>query len=364
MRIAIFNWRDLGAPKSGGAEVATDQLARGLTRRGHAVTWFTSTHRGVSPVERRGGYTVLRAGSELTCRIFGFLWLLRNRKNVDVVIDEVNTLPFLSRLVARRRHMVWMHQLAREVWLMEAPPVVGRIGYAVEPLLMSIYRDAPIATISDSSAQTFRDFGLRGPITVAEISLRPAAERFGSPEPGLIGYVGRVAPSKRIDHLIRAIALLRRDGIKARLLVVGSGPEREFVRLKSTAQEFRVLDAVQFTGRISHDERDRAMAQLDVLAMTSVREGWGLVVSEAARYGVPSVVYPVPGLVDAVHNGITGIVVPAQTPQALANGCRTLIRDRVLRDRLGAAAAENLLAYDEERFVGSIEKLLQSLVTA
>jgi len=249
-----------------------------------------------------------------------------------------------------------MHQLAREVWPLEAPPIVGAIGYAFEPVLMSIYRRAPIATISESSARTFQDFGLRGPITVAGIALQPPAKVFGTPRIGRIGYVGRIAPSKRIDHIIRAIALLRERGLPAELVVVGAGLSQERDRLQRIAHALRAAQFVQFTGRISMEERDRTMRSLDLLAMTSVREGWGLVVSEAARFGVPSVVYPVPGLVDAVRDGETGIVCARESPQSLASGCAALSEDRTLRNRFGAAAARNLFAYDDERS-GTFEPL-------
>jgi glycosyltransferase involved in cell wall biosynthesis len=87
------------------------------------------------------------------------------------------------------------------------------------------------------------------------------------------------------------------------------------------------------------------LASLDCLAMASAREGWGRVVSEAARYGVPSVGYDVYGLRDAIVDGETGLLVGEQRPEALASAIERLIDDPSLRNRLGAAAAEYLRGF-------------------
>jgi glycosyltransferase involved in cell wall biosynthesis len=357
MRIAIFNWRDFRHPKGGGAELATHQLAHGLAKRGHSVTWFTSHYAGAQLEEICDGYRIVRRGSELTCRFYGLLWLYSNRHNFDVVIDEVNTLPFLSRFVFGKRVVVLMHQLAREVWIAEAPPVLGHIGYAAERLFLSIYQNVPIVTISESSAASFREFGLRGKVHVAEIALRPPAAA-STPVAGRIGYVGRIARSKRLDHIVRALAIVRKDAPHAHLTIVGSGSEKELRRLTALVYELGLQDAVTFCGRVDDNTRDALMSSFEMLVMTSLREGWGLVVSEAARFAVPSVVYPVAGLVDSVVEGKTGLVAASETPDALARCIVTLLRDREARNSLGLAAMEYLRIFDEDRFVGRWERVL------
>ncbi len=363
MRIVIFNWRDLGHPKAGGAEVATDQLATGLAARGHNVTFFTSAHPGARAHDERNGYRVIRRGSELTCRFHAWAWLFLHRNEVDIAVDEVNTLPFLSRLVMGRRHVVWMLQLAREVWLLEAPGTVGRIGRALEPLMLRVYRNSRIITISQSSARTFRSFGMRGPIHVAEIALRGPSDSILRTQPYRLGYVGRIAPSKRIDHILQAVRILAQRFPQMSLVLVGGGPAAEADRLRKITDMLGVAQRVTFAGRVLEEERDAIMAGLDVLVMTSAREGWGLVVSEAARYGVPSVVYPVPGLIDSVRDGETGLVSANETPEALAEAISRVLEDRNLRDRLGAAARQYLSEFDDERFVGGFERALKEQIS-
>ncbi|HEY9085186.1 MAG TPA: glycosyltransferase family 4 protein [Candidatus Tyrphobacter sp.] len=358
MNIVIFNWRDLEHPKAGGAEVVTHALASGLAQRGHRVTWFTSRHPRASEQQERDGYAVVRRGGELTCRFHALAWLRRRSDEFDAVVDEVNTLPFLSRFATRRPVILWLHQLAREVWLAEAPPIVGRVGYAFERPMLALYRGLPIVTGAASSARSFAAMGLAG-ATVIPYPLPPPDDLSRSqPEIGRVGCVGRVAASKRIDHIIRALAIVREQIPEAELIVIGGGPAKERRRLEALARNLGVERAVTFTGRVSRDERDALMRSFDVLAMASLREGWGLVVSEAARFCVPSVVYPVAGLIDSVQDGVTGLVTVNQTPEALDADLMRLIEDRALRDRLGNAAAEYLLSFSEERFVGEFERLL------
>ncbi len=313
---------------------------------------------GALPAEHVGGYDIVRFGSEVTCRFHALAWL-RGRRDIDVAVDEVNTLPFLSRFAMPNRVVVWMLQLAREVWLAEAPPVIGHIGYLAEPALLAIYRRSPIVTISKSSAASFRKMGMRGPIEVAEISLQPAFEGSFAPVPGLVGYVGRLAPSKRVDHIISAVSILAERVPQVRLVIIGSGSEREEARLRRHAARLGIVERVTFAGRVTSEERDRLMSEMDVLALTSMREGWGLVVSEAARFGVPSVVYPVAGVVDSVAGGRTGLVTERERPDDLAVALEAVVRNRALRDTLGKNAAEYLREFDDERFVGRFESVLK-----
>lgn len=358
MRLVIFNWRELGHPKAGGAELATHRLAKGLAASGHGVTLFTSHYEGAQPENKRDGYRVVRRGTEVTCRLHAAKWLVQHQESIDVVIDEVNTLPFFSRVLTRKPVVVWIHQLAREVWLSEAPPIIGRLGYLLEPALMRIYRNVPSVTVSRSSAVSLADFGFRGPISVVENALEPPALQGNAPVPGLVGYVGRITPSKRVKDIISAVSIARKRIPYVRLAIVGSGSDAALKELQKHAEHTGIRDCVTFHGRKSDQERDDILSSLDLLALASMREGWGLVVSEAARFGVPSVVYPVPGLVDSVQDGHTGIVVSRQAPEELAIAICRVVQNRVLRQRFGEESRQYIKQFTEKRFIDGFEQAL------
>lgn len=358
MRVVVFNWRDRTSARSGGAEYSTHALAAGLAARGHTVTWFTSRPPGLPAFQESDGYVVARAGSEVSCRFYAARWLRKNRQQLDVVVDEVNTLPFFSPFIVKSRTVLWIHQLAQEVWNAEAPFPIGALGRFAEKYFMRVYRDIPAVTVSKSSAQSLRAAGLRAPVHVVENPLLPPAGVVSHPQRHLLGYVGRITRSKRVDHVLRALAQVRAVVPDARLEVAGKGDERELRRLRQLASDLDIEPAVTFHGMLSDSERDRMMQRLDVLCLSSVREGWGLVVSEAARFGVPSVVYPVPGLVDSVAAGETGIVVDREDPAALAAGVLALFERPDVRDRLGRGAMRFIEPFTAARFVERFEGVL------
>src|SRR5205807_9805580 len=110
--------------------------------------------------------------------------------------------------------------------------------------------------------------------------------------------------------------------------------EESLLRL---AKRLNVNDNVTFWGRVSSQEKHRLMAEASALLMTSVREGWGLVVSEANACGTPAIVYDVPGLRDSVRAESTGLVVPPN-PRELAGAMIRLSEEVELHGRLAANA--------------------------
>ncbi len=312
----LLNWRDPWHPRAGGAEHLTWRVLQRLAARGWDVEWFSGAYPGAAAAEIREGVRFLRAGTATTVHLQAFRRYAR-RKDFDLVVDEINTIPFFTPWYAARS-VALIFQLAREVWLYEGG-ALGRFGYAAEPFYLRPYRTTPLLTISESSAQTLRAIGLRGPLRIVPIAVdEPADEAVPAKTvPRDLIVVGRVTPSKRIEESVEAAAVLRDGGWTGRLRIVGSGPSAYRAALEGRIAELGLGDVVTFTGRVDDDARRELMRAASALWMTSAREGWGLVVTEAARHGTPAVVYDVPGLRDAVADGVSGRVVEAR-PSALA----------------------------------------------
>jgi glycosyltransferase involved in cell wall biosynthesis len=262
----------------------------------------------------------------------------RLRGRFDVVIDEVNTMPFFTPLWAGIPSVLLMFQLAREVWWYESPFPINALGYALEPWYLRPYRRTAAFTISQSTIDDLQRLGFRGPLTLVPIGLEaiaaPMAERASVPT---FLYVGRLAPSKRVHEILDAFRRFRLAGEGAKLWLVGDGDPTYLRRLRQIAARFGIEADVEFLGRLDPDAKHRRMAQAHALLVASVREGWGLVVTEAAACGTPSIVYDVPGLRDAVRHEATGLVV-APRPDDMAAAMRRIIQDPALAHRLGAEA--------------------------
>ncbi len=299
MRILIYNWRDLEHPLSGGAEVYTDQVARVWIAQGHEVTLFTSAVEGRSEWDiAAGGYQVIRRGSRHgVYRAARQFWEEEGRGHFDLVVDEVNTRPFgCPRWVNDTPVVAVIHQVAREVWFHETPLPVALMGrFWLEQHWLRTYRDVPTVTLSQSSRQSLYQYGLQD-VTVVAPGFRHAPEsgcrRSRNENPTFI-FVGRLSSNKRPDDALHAFDLIRSRIPEARLWVLGSGPMEERLRRRGS-------ENVEFFGHSSEEEKLERMASAHALLVTSVREGWGLVVTEAASVGTPAIGYDVPGLRDSI----------------------------------------------------------------
>jgi glycosyltransferase involved in cell wall biosynthesis len=306
---------------------------------GHTVEWFSATFPGAPNEEDMDGVHVVRAGRQWSVHWKAFIRYRGTAKHrFDAVIDEVNTVPFFTPLWAGIPTFMMMMQLAREVWWYESSFPLSAIGYLVEPIYLRFYRNVPVFTISKSTETDLRRLHFRGPINVIPIGIEAVSTTHeAKAETPTFLYVGRLAPSKRIGHLLHALAQFRSDFGSGVLWLVGSGSDRYRRSLLKLARDLGIEDSVTFWGRVPALDKHRLMSHAHCLLMASVREGWGLVVTEANACGTPAVVYDVPGLRDAVRDEATGLVVPPG-PANLARAMFRLIADPVLYDRLSLEA--------------------------
>ena len=273
----------------------------------------------------------------------------------DLVIDQINTIPFFTPLWAGIPILVMMWQLAREVWWYESPAPLNAIGFVLEPEYLKIYRRTRVITFGRSTAEDLRRLGFQEdirivPVGIEAIDVGPVKKA----EEPLFIYVGRLAPSKRVHEIVEAFGMYRKQTGVGRLALVGDGPARYVRRLQQTAERFGVTSEMEFCGWLRGAEKHRRMAEAHALLMASVREGWGLVVSEANACGTPAIVYNVPGLRDSVRNEETGLIVEPRAVHLCAGMIR-LTGDPALYGRLADEAKRwsSTFTFDEAaRIIG------------
>ncbi|MBV9972722.1 MAG: glycosyltransferase family 4 protein [Candidatus Eremiobacteraeota bacterium] len=344
-RLLLLNWRDPWHPQAGGAELLTWRICERLADRGWDVEWFTARYATAAPDEIRRGVHFVRAGTQLTVHWEAFRRYRRGAR-FDCVVEEINTLPFFTPLYVPAPKAAFFCQLAREVWRFEAPRVIGSLGYTLEPFYLRPYRKLPLITISPSSAASLHELGLRGPTYVIPMAVDEAAvEQVQVEPPSLdVAVISRLTPSKRIEDCIAAAAAMIGLGWSGRLHIVGDG-KASYVQALRAAAAALPGGRVVFHGRVRDTRRRAVLMNCAALWVTSVREGWGLVVTEAARCGKPSVVYDVHGLRDAVVDGVTGYIVP-EDPNALAEATLKLFGGRYGDIAANALARSRALSWD------------------
>jgi glycosyltransferase involved in cell wall biosynthesis len=284
---------------------------------------------------------IVRQGSEWTVHWAAFRqYRRRARREFDLVVDQVNTIPFFAPLWARIPTVMFIHQLAREIWWFESPTPINVVGYIAEPIYLRLYREIPAVTVSESTRRDLTILGFKRPVVVVPEGLETISANLPDKvrEPTFV-FVGRVQPSKRVEHTIEAFEEFVAEVGSGQLWLIGTGSERYRRLLRSHIRRRRLDSRVHFLGHVSIQEKHRRLAEAHALVMASVREGWGLVVLEANACGTPAVVYDVPGLRDAVRNEETGLVVEP-SPSSLASGMIRIWRDRNLYNRLAAGGKE------------------------
>jgi D-inositol-3-phosphate glycosyltransferase len=172
---------------------------------------------------------------------------------------------------------------------------------------------------------------------------RGARQAVGLPvDRPVVLFVGRIQPLKAPDLAIRTVARMNRDDVI--LVIVGgaSGHEgdHEAHRARALAAELGLGDRVRFVPPRPHHILSSYYRAADVVLVPSRSESFGLVALEAAACGVPVVASAVGGLLNVVHDGVTGTLIDGRDPARYARAIAQLLDDPVGAAAMGAAAAE------------------------
>ena len=360
LRVLFCNWRDTRNPEGGGSEVYVESIATALALGGHDVTILCAAHGRAPTDERRDGVRFLRRGSKLGVYPQAFLrQLLRRVGPFDVVVDVQNGIPFASTLTGRTPVVVLVHHVHREQWPVVYGPIRSRVGWWLESRLAPrIYRGSTYVAVSHATKRELTELGVRG--ADIEVVHNGCERPLGGPAPDAeprILVLGRLVPHKRVEQVLAAASELRGDHPTLRISVVGDGwwaPE-----LTAAAERLQVADIVDFLGFADEATKHAELARAWVLALPSLKEGWGLVVMEAAGYAVPTVGYAsAGGVAESVVDGVTGLLV--QDEAGFVAALRRLLEGAELRRDLGVAAEARAWEFGWDTAAASFARVLST----
>lgn len=345
----MLAWRDLADVEAGGSEIHASNVASLWAQAGVEVTIRTSYAQGSPPETTRDGYRVIRrAGRYLVFPRAAFAESTGRHGPRDALVEIWNGVPFFSPVWARGPRVTWLHHVHTEMWPLVLTPRLARLGQFLESRLAPpFYRRTPIVTLSESSkALLLQRLGFRDEnVHVVPPGISPMFSAAGgrSESPSVVA-VGRLMPPKAFDDLIEAMVRVR-DTVPATLTIVGEGYARDALE-----RQISRLDAEQWcelAGRVDDATLVGLYRSAWVVAAASRSEGWGMTLTEAAACGCPAVATNIPGHIDAVSHGLTGLLV--DSPTGLVEALVRVLSDPELRDRMAGQARRRALGFTWER---------------
>ncbi len=371
VRVGMFS--DSYLPRISGVVRSIESFVAELRRQGHHATIFAPGYQGYIdrdpdvvrfPSVRAPGVPDFPLAIPVARR---FVSAVRGRRLSVVHTHSPFLMGAAGRHAARRLRLplVFTHHTMYSEYVHYVPFVSQRFSREVVTRYTARYCNECAAVIAPSRVVEahLRAAGVHTRIEVLPTAglelerfdrLDPAwvRPRYGIPrEAPLLITVGRLAREKRFDMLFAAFARAARGGPE-RLLVVGGGPQA--AELRDAVGGLGIAGQVVFTGPLSHERVLDCYAAADVFAFASPTETQGLVVVEAMAAGLPVVAVGAGGVVEAVGDGVTGLLT-APGPEALAAAIRRMLDDGALRHRCALNGRRAARSY-------AIEELVHRLV--
>jgi glycosyltransferase involved in cell wall biosynthesis len=378
MKILLVNYEY--PPLGGGGGIAMRDFAEVWARR-HEVHVLTSAYKDLPREEVVGGVHVHR------------VWTWGRRKRATATLCSL--ISFVPSAIWRGIKICRRHRFdVVNAWfavpsglggiiistIFRLPLVLTIIGgdiydpskgisphrhYVLRRLIAAMMRRADLVTaISHDVARRARNFHRSVkhlPIEILPLGFAPPASlppRLTQPHSFTIISVGRLIPRKDFDTLLAALAQMKQQ--KAELWIVGDGPARR--ELEQLARRRGIASRVKFWGFVSEEEKWRLLRRADVFASSSRHEGFGIVFLEAMYAGLPVVATDVGGQRDFLFAGVNALLVPPESPTALAEALDCLARDASLRARLAQAAQERIAHFFLERTAAAKEAVLRKVI--
>ncbi len=292
-----------------------------------------------------------RNGAFRFSSLYGLVRLIR-RQRIDLVHTHLVHGGIMGRIAAR---------------LAGVRRVVSTRHYATEQKERSLLyrlenrmtrRTGRIIAISEAVRQHLVDGRIARPERVRVVHNALDPDLFGAQpppprppgHPPVLGSIGRLRPQKGFQHLLDAFRLVLANHPAATLEIVGDGPLLGDLELR--CRELEIADSVRFLGAVPHSRIPERIDGWDLFVLSSVWEGFGMVLIEAMARARAVVATRVEGVLEVVDDGVTGLLVPPEDPAALARAVTGLLHDPEGREWMGLAGRERALRlFSMERFV-------------
>lgn len=333
-KILWLTWKDKKHPLAGGAEIVNEEIAKRLVRDGHEVVFLVGGFENCEKEEVVDGYKIIRLGNRYTLYWKAFRYYKKHFRGwADLVVDEMNTIPFFARFYVKEPVIMFVHQLCREIWFYQFPPVLSWVGYLVEPIYLWLLRKSEVITISDSTKKDLMRYGFEEKnisiisegIDIDPIEDLNSVEKY--PEFTMLS-LGAFREMKNTLDQVKAFEIVREKIPELKLKIAGDNSGKYGEKVLEFIEKSSFRDDIEYLGKVSQEKKVELMRKSHFISVTSIKEGWGLIATEANSQGTPAVVYDVDGLRDSVRHQETGIIANENTPNGLMKAIVQVFNDK------------------------------------
>lgn len=351
MKILLINYEY--PPLGGGGGVASEKLAKGWAQLGHEVHVLTTKAPDLPPCEKRGGVNIYRvpvlsrkessAASLLSLITFpltaipkGISLCLKNKYDVVNTHFAVPTGPagFVLSKLFKIPNVLSLHGADIYDPTRKYSPHQNKVlGYVVRFILNTA--DAVVAQSSNTKENAKKYFHPNKEITVIPLAFEKPEIEFRVKRQELSGEgvrlvsVGRLVERKGYKYLLEAMTKLP---VNVNLRIIGDGPQKE--ELGSLAKKLDISERVKLLGFVSEEEKYRELANSDLYVLSSLHEGFGIVLQEAMEVGLPIVATNWGGQTDFLADGENALLVPPGDPEALVTAIKKLLDNQELMRKM------------------------------
>ncbi|MEK9176188.1 MAG: glycosyltransferase, partial [Patescibacteria group bacterium] len=246
--------------------------------------------------------------------------------------DEVHGIPFFTPFYARKPILVLIHEVAGEIWGYTFGFPLNKLGPIIDKFYLKIYENKKFWTDSKFTIDELVKFGIerKNCLSIPCPSNAKVLQKLPTKNKKYTFIsINRIVKMKGIEDVIDAFSIINKKIKESELWIIGTGDPEYIKSLKiNKIEKLNLKKHIKFWGFVSEKKKLELMRKSHLLLHGSIKEGWGLVVIEAASQGTPSVVYNSSGLNESVKNNTTGLVVSQNTPLQMATEVISLISDK------------------------------------
>jgi len=342
MNILIINWQDIKNKYAGGAEVHLFEIFKRIVKMGNKVTLLCCKMKELPKYENVEGIDVIRIGNRPFFNWFvPFYYLLKLKyKEFDVVIDDINKIPFFTPLYVRKPLLCISHHFFGKSIFKQVNPLSGLYVYTFEKLMDFVYKKQRFAVVSESTLEEFLQRGYRkenftiiyNALDTTKFPFQVGAKNHFP----TITYFGRLKKYKSIEHIFYAFKIVQKQFPDAKVYIIGRGDYEE--ELKEISKDLNIDKSVTFWGYVDEKRKIELLSQSHCVVNTSIKEGWGITNLESNACGTLVISANVPGLRDSVKDGVSGLLYEYGNIEELAEKIILVLRDKELFERLSFGA--------------------------